>query len=53
VNLGFEAELQGGDKVPFTLTGRLLLDEDDGTWSVFGYDVARDDPEPVGAEASS
>lgn len=53
VDLGFEAEMPGGDTVPFSLRGRLLLEEDDGTWSIFGYDVARDDPEPVGAETSS
>jgi hypothetical protein len=52
VNLGFEADLPGGDTVPFTLSGRLLLEEDDGTWSVFGYDVARDDAAPVGAEVT-
>ena len=38
---------------PFTLTGRLMLQENQGTWSIFGYDVARDDAEPVDAEASS
>lgn len=52
VNLGFEADLPGGDTVPFTLRGRLLLEEDEGTWSVFGYDVARDDAAPVGAEVT-
>ena len=52
VRLEFEAE-QDGEVTPFTLTGRLLLQEDQGTWSIFGYDVARDDAEPVDAEASS
>jgi hypothetical protein len=53
VHLGFEAEMPDGEVTPFTLTGRLLLEEDEGTWSIFGYDVARDDAEPVDAEASS
>jgi hypothetical protein len=52
VDLRFEADLPGGDTVPFTLKGRLLLEEDEGTWSVFGYDVARDDAAPVGAEVT-
>jgi len=53
VRLEFEAEQPDGAVTPFTLTGRLLLEEDQGTWSIFGYDVARDDAEPVDAEASS
>ena len=27
----------------FGLTGRFLLIEENGTWSIFGYDVHRDD----------
>jgi hypothetical protein len=53
VRFGFEASTADGATTPFSLWGRLLLTEDDGTWSVFGYDVTRDDPEPVDAESSS
>jgi hypothetical protein len=51
VRFGFEATTDGRT-TPFSLEGRLLLEENDGTWSVFGYDVARDDADPIDAEAS-
>lgn len=41
----FEASRGGGDPQPFTLQGRFMLLEDEGRWSIFGYDVTRDDPE--------
>ena len=52
VRFAFEATTDDGT-TPFTLEGRILLEEDDGTWSVFGYDLLRDDPGQVDAEASS
>ena len=30
-----------------------MLQEKDGTWSVFGYDVDHDDGMPLGSEESS
>lgn len=47
VSFEFEATGAGGDPQPFTLDGRFMLLEDDGTWSIFGYDVARDDAEEL------
>ena len=52
VRFGFEAALDDGETRPFTLRGRFLLVEEDGTWSVFGYDVARDDGDAVEIEES-
>ncbi len=43
VRFRFEATLESGDVVPLRLRGRFTLREDDGTWSVFAYDVDRDD----------
>lgn len=43
VRFGFSASLANGEVRPVRLRGRLMLVEDDGTWSVFGYDVLRDD----------
>jgi hypothetical protein len=51
VDFAFEADVDGETR-PFTLTGRLMLEEDDGTWTVFGYDVARDDGSEVEALVS-
>ncbi len=53
VRFAFEATGADGDTSAFTLEGRILLDEVDGTWSVFGYDLVRDDPGQVDAEATS
>jgi hypothetical protein len=52
VRFDFEATLADGTTQPFGLHGRLLLEKDEGTWSLFGYDVARDDRNRVQAEAS-
>ena len=50
---GFEAERPTEGPEPFTLSGPAAAERtDDGTWSVFGYDVARDDAAPAGAEAT-
>jgi hypothetical protein len=43
VAFDFEASLDGGERRPVTLRGRFLLVEEAGTWSIFGYDVARND----------
>jgi hypothetical protein len=49
VTFGFEASRDGAEPQPFTLVGRFMLVEDDGRWSIFGYDVARDDAEVLGS----
>jgi hypothetical protein len=48
--VNFEFEASGGEvgTTPFSLRGRLMLVEASGTWSVFGYDVTRDDPSSPG-----
>jgi len=43
VEFAFEAEQTDRAPTPFTLSGRILLTPAAGDWSVFGYDVARDD----------
>ena len=44
VAFDFEATEAGAPRAePFSLRGRMLLTPGDGGWSVFGYDVARDD----------
>lgn len=48
VGFDFEATLADGGTRDLSLRGRLLLVEEDGTWSIFGYDVAHDD----GADAT-
>jgi hypothetical protein len=52
VRFGFEATV-GGEALPLRLRGRLMLVEDEGTWSVFGYDVTTHDARPVEGEVSS
>jgi hypothetical protein len=52
VRFGFEADVDG-EAQPFTLRGRFLLKDDAGTWTVFGYDVQRDDGGSAQAEVSS
>ncbi|HQR25910.1 MAG TPA: hypothetical protein PLP61_02620 [Nocardioides sp.] len=42
-----------GPTATATLDGRLVLDRQDGRWSVFAYDVRRDDSDALPAEASS
>ncbi|RYP85379.1 hypothetical protein EKO23_12945 [Nocardioides guangzhouensis] len=43
VELDFAAEQGGPAPTPFTLSGRFLLVPGPRGWSVFGYDVSRDD----------
>lgn len=43
VLFAFEATMPDGRKRPVTLQGRFMLERDDDTWSVFGYDLAMDD----------
>jgi len=52
VDLAFEAEPADGETAPFTVTGRLLLERTQGSWSIFGYDITRDDPDPTDVETS-
>ncbi|HWM73981.1 MAG TPA: hypothetical protein VNQ53_09580 [Nocardioides sp.] len=52
LRFGFEATTGDGGPSPFTMRGRFMLVEEDGTWSVFGYDVSRDDGGPVESGAS-
>jgi hypothetical protein len=50
VAFDFEAREPGAQRSePFSLRGRLLLTPASGTWSVFGYDVSRDDVPASGA----
>jgi hypothetical protein len=43
VHFAFEATREDGSTQPLTLDGRFMMEAEEGTWSVFGYDVARDD----------
>jgi len=52
VMFDFEAREKGAEAPrPFSLRGRLLLSRESSTWSVFGYDVSRDDV-PAGGGGS-
>ncbi len=51
VRFAFEATVNGEERT-MSLRGRLMLVEDDGAWSVFGYDVATDTGDTVDAEVS-
>ncbi|NPC43262.1 hypothetical protein [Nocardioides sp. zg-1230] len=51
VHFAFEATMEDGSTRPLTLDGRFLLDADEGTWSVFGYDVRFDNGDESSAEA--
>jgi hypothetical protein len=51
VRFAFEATVDGKER-PLSLRGRLMLVEDDGAWSVFGYDVVTDTGDTVEAEVS-
>ena len=55
VHFAFEATRQDGSTQPLTLEGRFLLEAEEGTWSVFGYDVLFDDGDgqPVEVESGS
>lgn len=48
VRFAFEATVDGEER-PLSLRGRLMLVEDDGAWSVFGYDVVTDTGDAVEA----
>ena len=50
VQLDFEATMEDGSTRPLQLTGRIMLDRDDETWRIFGYDVRFDDGVAVDAE---
>ena len=52
VRFDFEATLADGTVAPFWLHGRMLLQNDGGTWTTFGYDVRRDDGHRVEGEVS-
>ena len=51
VRFAFEATVNGEERT-MSLRGRLMLVEDDGAWSVFGYDLATDTGDTVDAEVS-
>ena len=51
VRFAFKATVNGEER-PMSLRGRLMLVDDDGAWSVFGYDVRTDTGEAVEAEVS-
>jgi len=49
VAFAFEATVRGEPGTEqFVLTGRLMLVKEQGRWSIFGYDVRRDDPPRTG-----
>jgi hypothetical protein len=52
VRFEFEATVDGEEQ-PFGLRGRLMLMNDDDTWSVYGYDVKTDSGEAVQAGVTS
>jgi len=49
VSFTFEATDGPAAPTPISLRGRFLMDQEDGKWSVFGYDLVRDDAERVGS----
>jgi hypothetical protein len=55
VHFAFEATREDGSTQPITLDGRFMMEADEGTWSVFGYDVSLDDGDgrPVQVESGS
>jgi hypothetical protein len=54
VHFAFDATMEDGSTRPLVLDGRFLLQaDDDGTWSIFGYDVTFDDGGETPAEAES
>jgi hypothetical protein len=52
VHFAFEATMENGTTRPLALDGRFLLDNEDGTWSIFGYDVRFDDGASLDAETN-
>ena len=55
VHFAFEATREDGSTQPLTLDGRFMMELEEGTWSVFGYDVSFDegDGRPVEIESGS
>lgn len=53
VRFGFEAAMGDGENRRLSLVGRFMLVQEDGTWSIFGYDVAHDNAAALGSEGSS
>jgi hypothetical protein len=53
VRFAFDVDTGKDEPGSVVLTGRFLLERTGGTWSVFGYDVTRDDGAGVPAEVSS
>lgn len=53
VDFAFEATMEDGSTRQLVLDGRIMLDAVDGTWRIFGYDVAFDDGVAVDAESST
>jgi hypothetical protein len=52
IDFAFAVDDHGARKTA-ALDGRLVLDRRDGQWSVFGYDLRRDDSDALPAEVSS
>jgi hypothetical protein len=53
VDFAFEATMEDGSTRQLVLDGRIMLDTVEGTWRIFGYDVAFDDGVAVDAESST
>jgi hypothetical protein len=54
VHFAFDATMEDATTRPLVLDGRLMLQaNDDGTWSIFGYDVTFDDGAGTPVEAES
>jgi hypothetical protein len=55
VHFAFEATREDGSTQPLTLDGRFMMEAEEGTWSVFGYDVRFDDGDgrPVQVESGA
>jgi hypothetical protein len=54
VHFAFDATMEDGTTRPLALDGRFMLQaDDDGTWSIFGYDVRFDNGAETPAEAES
>jgi hypothetical protein len=52
VHFAFDATMEDGTTRPLVLDGRFMLDVEEDTWSIFGYDVALDDGAPLDAESA-
>jgi len=51
VDVALEATMSEGETRQVSLDGRLMLEQQRGRWSVFGFDVANDDGAPLGGGA--